>query len=64
MKHAALLSLTLLLSACGASHSDSEGVTIFPTQTVVTVDTATPTAEAVAIRDDIIVGVDLSLIHI
>ena len=58
MKHAALLSLTLLLSACGASHSDSEGVTIFPTQTVVTVDTATPTAEAVAIRDDIIVGVD------
>ena len=58
MKHSALLSLALLLSACGASHSDSEGVRIFPAQTVVTVDAANPTAEAVAIRDDIIIGVD------
>ena len=58
MKHSALFSLALLLSACGASHSDSEGVTIFPTQTVVTVDETNPAAEAVALRDDLIVGVD------
>ena len=58
MKTYAVLPIILLLSACGASHSDSEGVRIFPAQTVVTVDAANPTAEAVAIRDDIIIGVD------
>ena len=63
MKKYILLPIALLLSACGARHSNSEGVTIFTTQTVVTVDKTNSIAEAVALRDGIIVGVD-SLVNL
>jgi len=58
MKNFAFLPLALLVSACAVGHSDSAEVTIYPAQTVVTVDGSNPVAEAITLRDDKIVGVD------
>jgi len=55
MKRYALLPLALFASACTSKSSD---VTIYPAQTVVTVDANNPAADAVALREDKIVGVD------
>lgn len=58
MKHAALLPLALLLHACSGESSNSTGVKIYPAQAVVTVDAVSSVKDAVAIRDNKIVGVD------
>jgi len=58
MRKYVLLPAALLLSACAADHSASTGVTIYPAQSVVTVDPANPAAEAIALRDGKIIGVN------
>lgn len=58
MKHSALLSLAILLTACAAENSDSLGVKIYPAQAVLTVDAVNSISEAIAIKDDKIIGVD------
>lgn len=58
MRKYVLLPTALLLSACAADHSASTGVTIYPAQSVVTVDPSNPAAEAIALRDGKIIGVN------
>jgi len=58
MRKYVLLPAALLLSACAADHSASTGVTIYPAQSVVTVDPSNPAAEAIALRDGKIIGVN------
>jgi len=58
MRKYILLPAALLLSACAADHSASTGVTIYPAQSVVTVDPSNPAAEAIALRDGKIIGVN------
>jgi len=58
MKISNLLPLALLLSACRADQSETIDVTIYPARAVVTVDASNPSAEAIAIRDDKIIGVN------
>lgn len=57
MKHLALLSTSLLLTACSLFETEVDDTRIYLTQGVVTVDPTNPSAEAVAVLDGIIVGV-------
>ncbi len=57
MKHLALLSASLFLTACSLFESKTDDTRIYLTQGIITVDPANPTAEAVAVLDGKIVGV-------
>lgn len=63
MKHVVTLPLALTLSACFADVAERDPTTIYPAQSIVTVDASNPLAEAIAIRGDKIIGVD-SLVNL
>ena len=57
MKHLAILTTCLLLSACSAANPTPDATKIYPAKAVVTVDPSNPYAEAVAVEGENIVGV-------